>query len=100
LVVKRAGQPPSPEALRLVRAVLGVLTEELDAQTAQAVAAVLPSGLRLVVHSTMSIPTRRVSGEVLPALERPRRRTPREVGPGTSGVPDPACRVFHLAEQG
>jgi hypothetical protein len=80
VVAQRAGLAAGPETERLVRAVFGVLGEQLDRATADAVAARLPSGLRHVVRTTVAvpIPTQRHSGAA------GHTSTMRECGPGTT----------------
>jgi DJ-1/PfpI family/Uncharacterized conserved protein (DUF2267) len=79
VVAQRAGLTIGPDTERLVRAVFGVLAEQLDRITADAVAARLPSGLRHVVRTTVAvpIPTQRTG-------DTAHTSTMRECGPGTT----------------
>jgi putative intracellular protease/amidase len=94
LVAQRAGLTTCAETERLVRAVFGVLAERLDQPTADALAARLPSGLRHVVRSAVSIPfptQRSTRSEAQRSARAEARRAhassyPLECGPGTTGM--------------
>jgi hypothetical protein len=86
LVAQRAGLTTCAETERLVRAVFGVLAEQLDQPTADALAVRLPSGLRHVVRSavSISIPTQRSARTE--ARWAHASSYPLECGPGTTGM--------------